>query len=190
MIDTPPEPLPAQEQVIEQKLRDCGLKADGITVKYENELQSIEVVITPEAGAAPEHFPCIHEAVFPEIVWFSDQTMFVQYTNFEAEMVRPQVLAELEASLRKSGLWENFPQRPNFETTADYSAALEAHAGFVPGTALQVAGADQLTLIPPDSDQGYAEFAERISKLLAVLGYASVTGQISFGFIGNEKYRE
>lgn len=100
MIDTPPEPPPAQEQVIERKLVDCGLKAGGFTVKYEDELQGTEVVISPVAEASSELFPCIREAAFPEIVTFRDVAMFEQYRDFETEVMRPQMLADAETSLR------------------------------------------------------------------------------------------
>ena len=190
MIDAPPEPPTAQEQVIEQKLLDCGLKAGGFTVKYEDYLQSIEIVFTPAAGANQEHFACIREAAFPEIVTFEDRTVFEQYMEFEAELLRPQVLADLENSLRKSGLWDNFPERQDYPVLADYARALEVHAGIEPGTAFSAEGDNQLAFNPPRVDQGYAEFAERYSDLLTVAMYASATGQFSLGFIGNDKFRD
>ena len=104
MIETPPEPLPAQEQVIEQKLLDCGLKVGGFTVKYEDYLDGIEVVITPVAGATPDHFDCIRGSIYPEFVRFEDYAMYDQYMAYEADLVRPQVLAEVEAALKERDL--------------------------------------------------------------------------------------
>lgn len=176
--------------MIEQKLLDCGLKAGGFTVRYENELQSIEVVITSAAGAASEQFGCIREAVFPEIVEFEDHAMYQQYTEFEEELIRPQVLAEFEANLRASGLWDDFPDRQDYPNLADFARALEAHAGIEPGTAFKVEGDNQLTFDPPRVDQDYAEFAERYSDLLAVALYAAAKEGFSFGFIGNDKFRD
>jgi len=46
----PPEPPPL-EQIIEQKLVACGLSSSGFTVTYQDELQSIEVVISDEVRA-------------------------------------------------------------------------------------------------------------------------------------------
>lgn len=150
MIDTPPEPPPSQEQVIERKLLDCGLKAGGVTVRYEDELQSIEVVITPEAGTTPDHFGCIHEATFPEIVTFAEGTMYHGYTAYVAELFRPQVMANAEAELKKLGLWESFPRREDYADLADFARALEAHAGFTPGTTLRAEADTQIAVDPVD----------------------------------------
>jgi hypothetical protein len=79
MIDAPPEQPLFQEQQIAQALAECGLKAGGFTVRYEAELQSIEIGITPAAGAGPKQFPCIFRAVWPEIVTFEDSVMTGQY---------------------------------------------------------------------------------------------------------------
>lgn len=190
MIDMPPEPPPAQEQVIEQKLLACGLKSGGFTVRYEDYLQRIEVVITPAAGATPDHFGCIHEAAFPEIVTFEDRTMYQKYMAYVGELFRPQMLADLEANLRASGLWEDFPRREDYPLLADYARALEVHAGVEPGTAFRAENDKQLAFDPPLGDQAYAEFAERYSDLLMVGMYAAAMGDFSIGFTGNEKFRE
>jgi hypothetical protein len=190
MIDIPPEPPFADEQVITQRLLECGLAASGFTVRYEDELQSIEVVITPSAGVTAEQFPCIHTAVFPEIVTFENRAMYQEYMAYVGELFRPQMLADTEAALRERGLWEGFPERDDFPAFADYVRALEAHASVAPGTALRAEGDNRLVFDPPRLDQGYAEFADRYSDLLTVATYAAAKEDLSFGFIGNEKIRE
>ena len=190
MIDTPPEPTPSQEQVIERKLLDCGLKAGGFAVRYEDELQSIEVVIRSVAGAGLEHFACIREVAFPEIVTFEEPTMFQQYMDFEAELARPQVLADVEASLKERGLWDNFPARSRFATFAEYVQALEAHAGFTPGTILQVEGEGLVTVYPLREEPISAASTERVGVLLMVLHFASARDRFDIGLIGNDKVRE
>jgi hypothetical protein len=190
MIDTPPEPLPAQEQVIEQKLLACGLKAGGFAVRYEDKLQSIEVVIMPAAETAPEHFPCIREAVFPEIVTFQDGAMFSQYTDFQEELARPQALADAEAELRKRGLLERFPNRNNFATLAEYARAPETHAGWEPGSAIKAEGGNTLTFDPPRQSSFSGETVESYSVILLVMIYASVGAGVKIGFIGNEVVAE
>lgn len=190
MIDTPPEPAAAQEQLIEEKLIGCGLKAGGFSVRYEDYLQSIEVVITPAAGATPEQFGCINEAAFPEIVTFEDGPMFTQYIEYLDELYRPQALADAQAALTEQGLLKNFPAREDFGTLADYARALEAHAGFAPGTMLRFDGDKVLVFGPPSNAMLADTDLERLSVLLAVVLYASARDGFTIGFIGNDKIRE
>ncbi|MBA4046130.1 MAG: hypothetical protein C0471_17185 [Erythrobacter sp.] len=189
MIDTPPEPPPAQEQVIEQRLLDCGLKAGGFTVRYEDYLDGIEVVITPLAGATPDHFDCIRGSIYPEFVRFEDYAMYEQYMAYEADLVRPQVLAEVEAALKERDLWDGFPDRAAFASMGDYVRALEKHAGIAPGSALRVEG-DRLIFDPPRVDEGYAVAATQYSVILMVMVYAAAKERLNLGFIGNDKFRE
>jgi hypothetical protein len=190
MIGTPPEPPPAQAQVIAQKLVGCGLKAEGFTVRYEDELESMVIAITAAAQAKPEQFVCIREAAGIEIVTFEDFEMFDAYMQVVEELARPQVLADAEKSLRESGLWENFPKRNDYAAFADYLRALEIHAGFAPGTMLQ-AQDDQRMRLEPSSDELFDEVSyERWATLLAVLKYASARDRFPIGFIGNDKVAE
>jgi hypothetical protein len=190
MIDTPTEPPPAQEHVIEQKLLECGLKVGGFSVKYEDYLQGIEVVITPEAGVTSDHFACIHEATFPDIVTFADGDMYRRYVAHLEEMFRPQVLADAEAELKKRGLWENFPTRDGYTTLADYARALEAHAGYAPGTMLRAEGSHRVAVDPTDRDLIAATNFERMAVLLAVLRFASARDGFTMAFIGNDKFHD
>lgn len=189
MIDVPPEPLPTQEQVIEQRLLDCGLNRDGFTVKYEDYLQSIEIAIAPSSGATSENFACIKEAAGFEIVTFRDGAMFAAYTNFVSELARHEMMAMLEDRLREAGLREGFPDREDFGSLAEYVAALEVHAGIEPRSALRVSG-DSILFEPPSTSPDYADFAERYSSLLSVVAYASTRDRLNFGFIGNEMVAE
>ena len=150
MIEVPPEPLPTQEQIIEQRLRDCGLNPGGLTVKYEDYLQSIEIVIAPGAGATSENFACIKDAAGYEIVTFQDGEMFAAYTDFVSELARPEMLALYEGRLKEAGLWEDFPDREDFGSLEEYAAALEAHVGMKPRSALRVSG-DGLLFDPPST---------------------------------------
>lgn len=190
MIDTPPEPPLAQEQVIEQRLLDCGLKAGGFTVRYEDYLQSIEIVVTPSAQAKPEQFVCIRDAAGYEIVTFEDAEMFGAYMRMMEEFARPQVLADAETALKERDLWENFPKRSDYAAFADYLRALEIHAGFAPGTVLQADG-DQRMRLEPSSEELFDEVSyQRWTALLAVLIYASARDGFPIGLVGNDKFRE
>ena len=183
MIDLPPPP---PESVIEQRLVDCGLDAGGFTVKYEAVLQSIEILIKPNAGATSDHFPCIAEAAGQEIVSFEDGEAYVAYTKFASELARPEMLVMLEARLKEAGLWDGFPQRQDFGTLDAYAEALEAHAGIRPRQALRISG-ENIVFDPPRDFSGSGEFAEQYSDLMVVIAFASTRGRRGFGFIGNEK---
>ncbi|MXO66336.1 hypothetical protein [Altericroceibacterium endophyticum] len=189
MIDVPPEPLSTQEQVIEQRLLDCGLNSGGFSVRYEDYLQSIEIVIASSAGATTDDFKCISEASGYEIVRFEDGAMFAAYMDFASELARPEMMVMFEDSLKEVGLWEGFPEREDFGSLKDYAEALEVHAGLEPGAALRVSG-DGILFDPPNASADYEDFAERYSNLLSVVAYASTRDRLNFGFLGNERVEE
>lgn len=184
------EPPQAPEQVIEQRLIECGLSRDGFTVRYEDELQSIEIVITPDAGARTEHFSCIRQAVDHEIVTFRDATMQVAYSDYVSELLRPEMLESATAELERRGLLEGFPERENFPNLELYAQALERHGRVAPKTVLHVAG-DTIVFDPPDSQASFQDFERKYSDLIAIIMFANARGDFkNFGFIGNEKAAE
>ena len=189
MIDVPPEPLPTQEQVIEQRLLGCGLNAGGFTVKYEDYLQSIEIAIAPSAGASSDNFACIKEAAGYEIVTFQDGAMFAAYMEFASELARPEMMEMYESRLKEAGLWKGFPNREDFRSLEEYAKALKVHAGMKPDSALRVSG-DSILFDPLFASPTFADFAEPYSNLLSLVAYASTRDRVKFGFIGNERVAE
>jgi hypothetical protein len=184
---TPPS---THEQVIEQRLAECGLSRGGFTVKYENYLQSIEIVITPTAGARQEHFPCIRQAAQHEIVSFADSSMQKAYSDYQAEILRPQMLENATAEVEKRGLLKNFPDRNSFASLELYAQALERHSGLAPGSVLRVSG-QTIVFDPPRGQTTFRDFDKRYSSLLAVIMFATARGDFkSFGFIGNKAVAE
>jgi hypothetical protein len=186
----PATPPAAHEQVIEQRLAECGLRRGGFSVQYEDYLQSIEIVITSAAGAREKHFPCIRQAVEHEIVSFADGGMQKAYSDYEAELLRPQMLESATAEVKKRGLLKNFPDRSSFASLGLYVQALERHSGLVPGTALRVSG--KTILFDPSGSQGnFSDFDKRYSNLLALIMFATARGDLKdFGFTGNEALAE
>lgn len=178
----------AYEQVIEQRLAECGLRGGGFTVKYEDYLQSIEIVITSAAGVRKEHFPCIHQAIQHEIISFADSGMQKAYLDYEDEILRPHMLESATAEVKKRGLLLNFPDRSSFRSLELYAQALERHSGLAPGAALRVSG--QTIVFDPPKDQGnFSDFDKRYSSLFAVIMFATARGDFKeFGFIGNEAF--
>lgn len=189
MIDMPPAPLPSAEQVIEQRLAECGLDVRGVSVRYEDYLQSIEIVIRPTAGATANHFGCIKSAAGYEIVTFEDREMYKAYSDYTTELARPEMLENLKARLQEKGLLEALPERASFESLDAYAKALEAHGGVAPGSVLRVSG-DEILFDPPRDDKSPAAFLDHYSDLIGIIGYLSVRDGLRFAFIGNEQFSE
>ena len=188
-MDLPPEPPPPQERIIEYRLIECGLDSVGISIRYEEYLQSIEIVIQPDAGVTSDHFECIKDAVGYEIVTFEDLELGNSYREFVSERMRPQLLATCKADLIERGLLEGFPERRNYESLDAYLRALEEHSGVSPGTALRGSG-DDIIFDPPRDEIEPLDHIHRYSDLLAVVRFVSVRDRVSFGFIGNEKVQD
>jgi hypothetical protein len=178
-------PPPADEQAIEQRLVVCGLSRDGFSVKYENYLQSIEIVIEPAAGAREDHFPCIRQAVQHGIVSFADTRMQRAYSNFEIELFRPQMLEIAKAELKKLRLLKNFPDPKSYANLELYAEALEQHSGLMPRSRLRVSGTE-IVVEPPSVDSNFEDLRDRYSSLMAVLMFASARGDADFWSTGSQ----
>ena len=189
MIDMPPVPPPSPEKVIEQRLIECGLDVSGVSIRYADYLQSIEIVIRPIAGATAEDFECIKNAAGYEIVTFEDRKMYRAYSDYRVELARPEMLESLKARLQEKGLLEDLPERGNFENLEAYAKALEAHGGVAPGSVLRVYG-DEILFYPPRDDESSAAFLDHYSDLIGIIGYLSLRDGFGFAFIGNEQFSD
>jgi hypothetical protein len=186
MIDIP-NPTAAYEQVLTQKLVDCGLHSVGFTVKYERELQSIEIVIDQGAGVNAEHFDCIRDAAGQEIVTFEDPELRQAYQDSVSEALRPKRLADARAELEKHGVLDGFPERSRFGSDKLFAEALEQHCGIKPGSFF-VQSQSGLTLQPKINRQNRVE-RDRMSCLTAAIMYVAAKGDdFEFGFVGNEAF--
>lgn len=187
MIDTPQVPPPAYELVLAQKLLQCGLRKGGLTVKYEDELQSVEIVIGKEAGASAEHFDCIKQAAGYEIVTFKDPELQQAYEDRVFETQRPKMLVDARAELERRGVLDGFPERSKFGSAKLFAEALERQCGMKPGSFFVQS---QWGLIgqPKLGRQSKAD-EDKMSCLMAAIMYVSAKGEdFKFGFIGNEAF--
>lgn len=105
MSETPP----TYEQVITSKLTACGLRSGGFTVRYEPELQSVEIVIGKAAAASVQHIDCIREAAGYEIVTIEDPAVRKAYDERVSEALGPTILADSQAVLERHGALSGFP---------------------------------------------------------------------------------
>ena len=185
MIDSPKVPPSAYEQVLNQKLIQCGLRNGGFTVKYEDEMQSVEIVIDKEAGASAEHLDCIKQAATNEIVTFKDPELQHAYQDCLFEALRPTMLADARTELAKRGALEGFPERSAFSSDKLFAEALERQCGMKPGSFFVHS---ELGLIgrPKQGRQSNVD-QEKMSCLMAAIMYVNAKGEdFKFGFIGNE----
>jgi hypothetical protein len=179
------EPPQSPEQVIEQRLVECGLSRGGITVTYEDYLQSIEIVVTPAAGAQRKHFSCIHKAVDHEIVTFEDSDLRAAYSDYVFEILRPQMLKEMTSDLEKRGLLKGLPKRDSYPDLGLYAEALEEHSGVPAKSALGVHG-DAIVFKPLETPMTFTDYENRYSDLLAVSMFVIASGDFKhFCFTGN-----
>lgn len=182
MIDAPPSMPP--ERVIAQKLVACGLDRGAVSVVWQDELQSIEIVIRRNARASSDQFSCIHKAAATEIVTFEEQSLQSAYSDYTVELYRPRMIAETKAAVTKLGLLNDFPKRSHYTDLREYAGALEQHCGLMAGSVLRVSG-DSVSFDPP-RETGPMVFTRKYEKILAVVMYATAVGDLEkFGFIGN-----
>lgn len=184
MIDAPAAPS-AYEQVLTQKMIHCGLHQRGFTVKYERELQSVEIVIGRDSGATAEHVDCIRNAAGHVIVTFEDPALRQAYDARLFEALRPKMLADARDELEKHGALDGFPERSTFDSDKQFAEALERHCGMKPGSFF-IQSQWGLVGLPKFGRQSKAD-KERSACLTAAIMYVSAKGEtFKFGFIGNE----
>lgn len=186
MIDMPQVPASAYEQVLTQKLLQCGLRNGGFTVKYEDELQSTLIVIEQESEASAGLFDCIKQAVGYEIVTFEDPELQKAYLDRVFETLRPKMLADARAELEKRGALDGFPERSKFDSDKLFAEALERQCGMRPGSFFVQS---QSGLIgQPKRRQSKAD-EDTMGCLMAAVTYVNAKGEdFKVGFIGNEAF--
>lgn len=190
-MDLPPAYPPSSEQVIEQKLLDCGLKSGAFTVKYEDYLRSIEVVIGADAGADLEDFECIRAAVGHEIVTFQDDHLQIAYADQSYELVKPKMLADAAEGLRKRGLLDGFPERANFSSDKAFAEAIESHCGVEVGSFFAESEWGLIAKSTAGNGRLSASDWDKMTCLMNSLMHASAKGDgFKIGFIGNQKFRD
>ena len=184
MIDLPPE------KVIEQRLVKCGLNPLGVSVIYEDYLQSIEVVIKPDAEVTSDQFGCIREAVASEIVTFFDPDMNRRYNDFVAKLLRPHMLDDARQSLEKIGRLANFPVRSAYGSDKLFAEAIEVHCGVPKRRALKEFG-NGIAFMPPQEDhRDYDKFLAMYGCLFRAIAYVAANGELVVSLIGNEEFRD
>jgi len=187
MLDMPQLPPPAYEQVLTEKLLHCDLRSGGFTVKYEDLLQSVEIVVEKETSVSTENFDCIRQAADYEIVTFKDSEVQKAYDARVFEAMRPKMLAEARDELEKRGVLKGFPERSKFASDKLFAEALERQCGMRPGSFF-VPNKWGLSAQPKLGRRINADM-DRMSCLMAAITFVQAKGEpFEFGFIGNEAH--
>lgn len=178
-------PQVADERVIAEGLRECGLAQSGFIIRSNDELQSIEIVIDATAGASKDKLDCIRQASAHEIVTFRDQAMQDAYHERAAEALQPKILAEAREGLEKRGLLKGFPERSAYSSDKLFAEALERHCGMKPGSFL-VMSHGQLTAQPKRGELSTEDWDKSACMMNAIMYVSAKGGNFKIGFIGNE----
>lgn len=182
-------PATAQEQVISQGLAGCGLKSEGVSIRFEDDRQGYVITISSAAGAKKESLPCVESVAGAEFVIFENKELARAYDEQMYAEIRKKIVADAEKDLRKRGLWEGFPRRADFASDALFAEALERHCGFAPRSILKVAG-DGFNLVPESIEVGNAAY-EKMSGLLAAITFSFADSpNFTFGFVGDEAFSD
>lgn len=185
MIDPPSEPIAVHVQAIRAKLVACGLRSSGFTVRYEDELQGIEISIGPDANASSDKFECILQAAGHEIITFGSAEQGTAFSAFSYEHFKCRIFAENRAELDRRGLLADFPERSDFSSDIQFAEALERHCGFDPGSFF-VEREFGVIIRPAYGPRNEADL-DRRGCLLTAMTYAQARGDtFKIGFIGNE----
>lgn len=178
---------PAYEQVLTEKLLQCGLRNGGFSVKYVDELQSVEIVIDRKADLSAKHFDCISRAAASEIVTFEDPELGQAYQDQVSAALKPKMLADARAELVKHGALDGFPERAAFGSEKLFAEALEQQCGMKPGSFFVQSQRGLIGQPKPDRQSKVDE--DRMSCLMAAIMYVAAKGEdFKFGFIGNEAF--
>jgi hypothetical protein len=193
MIDMPPAD---HAQTIEA-VRQCGLPASSIYIRYDKQLQDYVVVIGKVRSTPQEPvLRCVYAAAAPRAydVEFKDRVINDAYWKLAFEEGRKQASAEGRRWLEERNLTAGMPLYRSGQTEiAGFARAVESHCSVEPGSALEVAASDALTLRRDFFDEFPVseEKSDKLTCLMNVLAASDLAqGGVKFGFVGNEAYRK
>jgi hypothetical protein len=193
MIDMPPA---GHAQAIEA-VRECGLSASSIHIRYDKLLEAY-VIAFAKLRSKPQEpvLRCVYAAAAPRgyEVEFKDRPIHDAYWKLAFEEGRKKADAEGRRWLAERNLIAAMPLfRAGQTEIAGFARAVESHCSVEPGSALEVAGPDALTMrrdffdeFPVNEDK-----SDKLTCLMNVLGASDLAqGGVKFGLVGNEAYRK
>jgi len=142
LIDLPP---PSNVPIIEAVV-SCGVSRSGISLRYEELLQSDVLSIAASSGATDKMFECIRSATWARaIVEFEEPEIGARYQAYDNTEAGALMKAMAQEKLRKAGKLGKLPNYSAGRSLGEYLNALEAFCGLEPGSAFEVMGPDSFT---------------------------------------------
>jgi len=182
-------PPPAQEQVLRDGLAKCGLKASGITMAFDGDVQGFVITIAVAAGATVEHLQCIETVTRGEEVFFEVDGLGSAFIERRYAQAKTLWLVEAKETLGKRGLLDGLPKRADFTSDEQFAVAMERHCGFAAGSILKVRNGE--IVFWPESIGAGEEDYERLSALIAAVSFATAdSNDFKMGFVGNENFAD
>lgn len=190
MMDMPPMGHAQAVDAVSQ----CGLPASSVRIRYDKLLQAYVIVIGKVPSKPREPLlKCVYAAAAPRgfDVEFKDRLAHDAYWKLAFEEERKKANAEGRRWLEERNLTAGMPlYRAGQTDIAGFARAVESHCSIEPGSALEVAGPDLLTLrrdffdFPVGTDR-----SNHLMCLMNVLAASDLAqGGVKFGFLGNEAY--
>lgn len=191
-MDTPPA---LHAETVEAVSR-CGLPISSVRVHYDKLLQAY-VIVVGKVRKQPQEpvLRCVHAAAAPRgyDVEFKDRMAHQAYWKVAFEEGRKKADAAGRRWLEERNLTAGMPMfRAGQTEISAFARAVESHCSVEPGSALEVAGPDALTMrrdffeIPVSEEK-----SDNLLCLMNVLAASDLAqGGVKFGFVGNEASRK
>jgi len=176
------------EATLIAKLVACGLSPSGISVRYEDFLQSDVITFSPAAGVSETKFECIYKAVWGSFVEFDDKVLGSKYAAFEEREAGDWARGEAASWLKAHNKFEGAPTLSPTQDPKVWAGAVEHFCGFQSGEVIEFVEPTFMTLrhstttFPPDP---------KVQCLMYVIWLSDLKASgIVFGFVGNEQYSD
>ena len=189
MIDLPP---PSYEQTIEAVVK-CDISHANIRIKYEDYLQSDEVVVSDLGTVTDDKLRCLRAAVHPfYILTIRNAEQQAAFYDLSQKDDRPRQLTEAREWARSRGMLDRVPTYDPERGVDEFSAALDVACGFKRGGALQPGGGSWVTVRPDVvSTNELTKSSKALECLMQMFAASNAPDKgIKFGFIGNEALAE
>ncbi|WP_447952478.1 hypothetical protein [Sphingopyxis chilensis] len=179
MIDAPPE-IP----VIQDLVR-CGLDSAGLSISFDDELQSSVVTVARKAGGDASKFTCIRSAVWGKVdLAFQDNKLASDYRSFEAVVGLAEAQWQARHWLAERDMLKKLPDFADGTPPERIIWGIEQFCSIEPGEALALYSPTLITLRPDFLQPlGRPEFECLINVMMLI---DLEKHGLEFGLIGNE----
>jgi hypothetical protein len=170
-------------------LKPCGLNANDITVRFDDEIQSTIVTVKSSVKVDASSFICLRQALWAKAdIDFEDDHPRKSYRKFDDEISRAEGRAVARAWFEQRGLLDKLPSFTDGDSASSVTAKVEYFCGLKPGFAFEerfpglLSIKRELMTVPPKPG------LECLFYAMAAIDTDKVG--MRFGFIGNEAVSE